>query len=196
MTGQLPLVAQNWRQGLDSLSWESLKADIQNGIGCDMAFGYPSDRGQGEILADGKLAGWLPEDFAEAKAMGIQIARIANLTPAWQFCSIGDFERGALNGAAIRHFNAGRLSFRHDTTTNYASLNNWPSLGLAVRGVEPVWAWVADWPNFPYDQEIADIERTVAIATRGKTKLGGIQYRSDPPLNADLTVAIDPNWRP
>lgn len=189
MTGILPV----FRDGLDGVDPEHVFADLAT-FNARFVLGYPVACGQGVILPGNKLSGWRPEDFAEAKQRGLEVGRICNLTPDFDCCSIADFESGALNGAAIRTFCIGRNGHKPGTSTVYASLNKWPAVGRATRGVEPHWAHVALWPNYPSDEEIQQISDVVHAATRGKTRLGCIQYRSDQAINADLDLAVSAHW--
>lgn len=186
-----------WRLAVDSINplaaWDYLQNPDPNYGRPHMAFGYPVVWGQGEVLADGKRAGWTPDDFSEFEHAGVGVARIANLTPNWKDCSIGDVEAGALTYAAGRTFSQGRRGFRPGTSTLYASLFNWSAVGKACRGAEPEWAFVADWDQYPSAQEVAMIESQLAAVCPG-TKLGLIQFRSDVRRDVDLSVIVNPRW--
>lgn len=198
MTGQddyihIHIPPPAFRDGLDGTDPEAIFADLLT-FNAKFVLGYPVACGQGIILPGNKLSGWRPEDFSEARMRGLEIGRICNLTPDFDCCSIADFELGALTATAIRTFCIGRNGHKPRTSTVYASLDNWSVVGRATRGVEPHWAFVADWPNYPNDEEINHIREVVYAATRGKTRLGCIQYRSDHAINADLDLAVDGNW--
>lgn len=189
------IITPKYRDGLDGVDPEAVFADLAN-FDAKILFGYPVVCGQGIILPGGKLSGWRPEDFSEAKARGLQVARICNLTPDFECCSIADFELGALSAASIRTFCIGRNGHKPGTSTVYASLDNWSAVGRATRGVEPHWAHVADWPNYPSDAEIEHIHEIVQAATRGNTRLATIQYRSVQSMHADLDLTINSNYLP
>ena len=182
--------AAGWRQMLDSLDPAACAAYRPVP---QVVAGYPQYAGQGQILANGQIVGWLKEDFQEFRTAGINVARIANLSPAWHECSIADVEAGALTFADARKFVMGREGFRRGTSTIYASLDNWPAVGRACKGAEPSWAWVAFWPAYPSLAEVAQIRQEVAAACPG-TRLAGIQYRNLPAANVDLSVLIAPTW--
>ena len=165
-----------WRTMADSVSAAAIRAmpELPGAVA-----GYPD-------------LSWTEEDFAWFADRGCAVVRITQHDPPdWESCSVFDYEAGALGPDGFRAGIIARNDFRKDTATAYSDVANLPEVETLLHELEH-WAWIAEWPNYPSAEEVAQIRAMLGP----KAKLAAIQYRSEQAADVDLSVIIAPDWHP
>src|SRR5258708_1488057 len=166
---------------VDSVNPDAIQRAIQSGaIKPDLVAGYPD-------------FGWAPEDFQLFQRHNYNTVRITQRNPGdWRLCAVGDYETGALTALGLRTYIVARAAFRPHTQTAYASFSNLARVGSILSGIPFYWVWVAWWPDYPTNAEIAEIRAQL----RPGARLAGVQYRNKQALDIDLSLILDADWTP